>query len=188
MRCFIAVPVAEPVRKLILEVQRELRRAEADVNWVAESNLHLTLKFLGDISEAQAASLRDLCSGEAARWPGISLQYAGMGSFPERGTPRVVWAGCTGDIEKLAGLAAAIECHAETVGVPREGRPFVAHLTIGRVRSSRNVKRLQAAIENQRRVPLGNEEVREFTLFRSTLTPQGPVYDALAAFTLGTPR
>jgi len=187
MRCFVAVPVADPVRRLIVEVQNALRRADADVTWVEEGNLHLTLKFLGDVSEEQVASLRDLCSAESARWPRIHLNYAGMGSFPERGTPRVVWAGCTGDVDKLAGLAAAVERHAETVGVPREGRPFVAHLTIGRVKSSRNVKRLQAAIENQAHVPLGKAEVAEFVLYQSTLTPEGPVYEPLAAFPLGSP-
>jgi len=188
MRCFVAVPVAGPVRRLLADVQKALRRAEADVKWVEEANLHLTLKFLGDVSEAQVASLRELLSAEAARWPKLTLDYAGMGCFPEQGAPRVLWAGCTGDVDKLAGLAVAVERHAESVGVPREGRPFVAHLTIGRVKSSRNVKRLQAEIENQRRVPLGKDDVAEFALYESTRTSQGPVYEPLLRFELGSGR
>jgi len=185
MRCFVAVRVPDAVRRRVAELQQALRRAEADVRWVEEGNLHLTLKFLGEIGEGEAARLGELLSLEAARWPRLKVEYAGAGSFPERGAPRVVWAGLSGDLEKLAGLAAAVERAAEQVGVPREGRPFVAHLTIGRVKSPRNARRLAAAVEQQDGAALGKDEVAEFVLFRSTLTPQGPVYEPLAVFPLG---
>ena len=184
MRCFLAVAIPEDVRALLLKVQEALRRAEADVKWVEKENLHLSLKFLGDVDEEQLGRLKDLLAAEAACWPAMKLAYAGIGAFPDHGTPRVVWAGATGDLEKLAGLAAAVERAAEQVGVPREGRPFVAHLTLGRVKSARNAQRLQAAIENQRRVPLGGDRVREFVLYQSTLSPAGPTYDALERFPL----
>jgi 2'-5' RNA ligase len=99
----------------------------------------------------------------------------------------VVWAGATGDVDRLTGLATAVERHAESVGVPRERHPFVAHLTIGRVKSDRNVKRLIAAIEPQRQVPLGRDEIASFELLQSTLTPQGPVYEVLQSFALSGP-
>jgi len=184
MRCFVAVKVAEPVRDLIVRVQETLRRAEAAVKWVERENLHLTLKFLGDLDEGRVDTLRALLAGEAVRWRPLALEYRGIGTFPERGAPRVVWAGATGDIDRLAGLATAMERHAETVGVPRERHPFVAHLTIGRVKSDRNLKRLQAAIEPQLRVPLGKDAVGEFVLVRSTLTSDGPVYDVLESYGL----
>ena len=186
MRCFIAVPVCGPVRKAVARVQEALRRADADVKWVAEENLHLTLKFLGEIAEESAEELRGLLAAEAPRWPKLALTYAGIGRFPERGAPRVVWAGCAGDVDRLAGLAGAAERAAERIGIPRERRPFVAHLTIGRVRSPRNAKRLESALENQREVPLGRDEVAAFSLIRSTLTPRGAVYEPLASFPLGS--
>jgi 2'-5' RNA ligase len=184
MRCFVAVDAPDDVRELLVRVQEALRRAESDVKWVEEVNLHLSLKFLGDVTDAQVAQLKELLAVEAARWPPMKLTYAGIGAFPDHGLPRVVWAGATGDLEKLAGLAVAVERAAEQVGVPREGRPFVAHLTLGRVKSGRNAKRLQSAIENQRQVPLGGDLVREFVLYQSTLTSEGPVYEALARFPL----
>ncbi|MBI3854322.1 MAG: RNA 2',3'-cyclic phosphodiesterase [Planctomycetes bacterium] len=184
MRCFVALALPTSVRKLLVQVQEALRRADADVKWVEEENLHLSLKFLGDVDDEALAKLKGLLSVEALRWPRMALTYEGIGTFPERGTPRVIWAGCSGDLEKVAALAGAIERSAEQVGVPRETHPFVAHLTIGRVKSDRSVKRLMAAIENQRRVPIGKDEVREFVLYRSTLTNKGPVYEALAAFPL----
>src|SRR5947207_1772995 len=176
MRCFVAIALPPAVRNLVVQVQEALRRADADVKWVEEENLHLSMKFLGDVDEDPLARLKGILSVEALRWPGMNLEYGGVGAFPDHGPPRVVWAGCAGDVEKLAALAGAIERSAEQVGVERERRPFVAHLTIGRVRSERNLKRLASAIENQRHVPLGKDDVREFVLYQSTLTPNGPMY------------
>jgi 2'-5' RNA ligase len=187
MRCFVAIALPPPVRKLLVQVQDALRRADADVKWVEEQNLHLSLKFLGDLDDEALSRLKGILSAEAPRWPAMELTYAGVGTFPEQGDPRVVWAGCGGDLEKLAGLAAAIERAAEQAGVPREHKPFVAHLTIGRVKSARNVKRLQASIANQRQVPLGKDGMKEFVLYRSTLTNKGPIYESIASFPLTPP-
>jgi RNA 2',3'-cyclic 3'-phosphodiesterase len=184
MRCFVAIALPAAVRKHLVRVQDILRRSDPDVKWVEEENLHLSLKFLGDVDEEPLARLKGLLSIEALRWPKIRLTYAGIGTFPEHGTPRVLWAGCSGDLERLAGLAGAVERAAEVVGVPREHRPFVAHLTIGRVRSARNVKRLKASLENQREVPLGSDDVGAFVLFKSTVTNKGPIYEELSAFPL----
>ncbi len=184
VRCFVAVPVAEPVRRMIVRVQEALRRADADVRWVVEGTLHLTLKFCGDLDEDQVARLGELLAVEAGRWRPMALEYAGVGTFPDRGAPRVVWAGATGDVERLTGLAVAVERHAREVGVEPERFPFVPHLTIGRVKSGRNIKRLRSAIEPQRQVPLGRDEIRSFELMRSTLTPDGPIYDVVRSFDL----
>jgi 2'-5' RNA ligase len=184
MRAFVAVKVADAVRGRLAEVREELRRADADVKWVDEASLHLTLKFLGWVEDEAVAKLTDLLAAEAPRWPALRLDYAGVGAFPERGAPRVVWAGCSGDVETLGALAAAVERAAEAVGVPREGRPFKPHLTIGRVKSPRNVKRLQAALPKFRDTPFGSDTVTEVVLFESTLRPQGPIYTPRAVFPL----
>jgi 2'-5' RNA ligase len=185
VRGFIAVDAPPEIRKLLVRVQAALRRADADVRWVEEENLHLSLKFLGDVTQGQVLELQPLLRAEAALWPAMRLTYAGIGVFPSRGLPRVVWAGATGDLEQLAGLAAAVERAAERVGVPREGRPFVAHLTLGRVKSGRNARRLQAVIEEQRHLPLGTDTVRDLVLYQSTLTSGGPVYQELVRLALG---
>jgi 2'-5' RNA ligase len=185
MRSFVAVPVPPDVRGRLVLVQEALRRAQADVRWVEPENLHLTLKFLGDLGEPEVDRLRELLEQEARRWPELSLRYEGVGFFPSSGLPRVVWAGARGDLEKLAGLAQAVERAALEVGVPREGRPFVAHLTLGRVKSGRRVEALRSALENQREASFGAQSVRGFVLLKSTLTPQGSVYEPLAEFTLG---
>jgi 2'-5' RNA ligase len=184
MRCFVAIKVGDAVRDLLVRVQETLRRADAQIRWVERENLHLTLKFLGDLDDDQVASLKRLLSEEAPRWKPLQLQYGGIGTFPGRGVPRVVWAGATGDVERLAGLASAVERHAESVGVPRERHPFIAHLTIGRVKGQRNFKQLQSAILPQRQVPLGSDVVSSFELLQSTLTSDGPIYEVIESFAL----
>jgi 2'-5' RNA ligase len=187
MRCFVAVKVGEPVRDLLVRVQDELKRADAQIRWVERDNLHLTLKFLGDVDDDQVARLRELLTCEALRWKPFHLQYGGIGTFPDRGVPKVVWAGATGEVDRLAGLASSMERHAESVGVPRERHPFIAHLTIGRVKGQRNFKQLQTAIIPQRQVPLGSDEVESFELIKSTLTPEGPLYEVMQSFALSGP-
>jgi 2'-5' RNA ligase len=184
MRCFVAVALPPSVRALLVRVQEALRRADAHVKWVEEENLHLSLKFLGDLDEDAVATLKGALSIEALQWPRMDLTYQGIGTFPERGVPRVVWAGCAGDLPRLAALAGAVERCAEQVGVPRERHPFAAHLTLGRVKSDRNVKRLLAAIDNQRNVALGRDDVKEFVLYKSILGDKAPVYEAIATFPL----
>src|SRR5258706_2588216 len=109
MRCFVALVLPAPVKKLLVQVQDALRRADADVKWVEEENLHLSLKFLGDLDPDAAARLKGLLGVEALAWSAMELTYGGVGTFPERGAPRVIWAGCTGEIAKLAGLDSAIQ-------------------------------------------------------------------------------
>jgi 2'-5' RNA ligase len=185
MRCFVALPVAPAVRRALAATQTVLRRAGADVSWVAEENFHLTLKFLGEIDETAAATLKELLAGEIGRRPRPRLLYAGLGAFPERGAPRVVWAGCSGDVTALSDLAAATERAAETIGVPPERRAFAAHLTLGRVRSPRGRAALRAAIERHARAEFGADAPAAALLYRSTLTPAGPVYEPLAEFPFG---
>jgi 2'-5' RNA ligase len=182
MRCFVALPVAPPVRTRLRAVQDELRRARADVSWVSEENFHLTLKFLGEIDEAAAEALRGLLGPEIARRSSPRLAYAGLGTFPERGTPRVVWAGAGGDAAAVSDLAAAVERAAETLGVPPERRPFTAHLTLGRVRSPRGQAALRAAIARHAGAEFGADAPAAAVLYRSTLTPSGPLYEPLAEF------
>lgn len=184
MRAFVAVQIAPSVRNKLLELQGELRAADADVKWVEEGNVHLTLKFLGWVADETVEKLKGLLAAETPRWPALALHYAGLGTFPERGTPRVVWAGCAGDVETLGKLAGAIEAAAEAVGVPREDRPFSPHLTIGRVKSPRNARRLVEIVEKHRQTPLGQDEVREVVLFESKLRPSGPIYEVRATFPL----
>ena len=161
----------EDLRVRLVRLQDELRRAEADVRWVRPETLHLTLRFLGETDPPAASRLGEGLAAAAAARPPMPLSIEGAGLFPT-----VVWVGCRGD---LAPLAAAVEEVAASAGFPPDGKPFVPHVTIGRVKSLRNADRLRAALPAG---PLGAFVARELVLLRSTQTPAGPIYERAGAF------
>ena len=184
MRAFVAVSVCVLVRKEIARVQEVLRRADADVKWVAEENLHLTLKFLGEIPDESVDELRGLLTFEAPRWPALALTYAGIGRFPEHGTPRVLWAG----VDKPAGLRHLhdkIDRQLTEIGLEPEHRKFRPHVTLARLQGSglSEVNRFEAE-----HAGYGSRcfRVDQFVLYSSFLARDGAIYTAEAAYPLAS--
>jgi len=176
MRCFAAIMPSEAIRERIATLQGELRRSQADVRWIGPGELHLTLRFFGDLDPETVPRLREAFSRIAQAQPRFRLTYEGIGEFP-----RVVWVGGSADAQPLA---AQIESAAKREGLARDPYGFHAHLTIGRIRSGRGAKDLAAAISARRGYPIGDDSVTRFSLVQSTLTPEGPVYDTIESFTL----
>jgi RNA 2',3'-cyclic 3'-phosphodiesterase len=182
MRCFVALPVPEPVRRWAAEVIAALKAGGPDVKWVEPGNLHLTLKFLGEASEDRVPDLvRALETACAGRAP-LNLEITAPGAFPNARRPRVVWLGLAGDLTPLAELAAAVERALEPLGFPSEDRPFRAHLTLGRVRRPRKGGR-QPDTRSLARDLAGSDfaagpefRAERVVLMQSTLTPGGAIY------------
>lgn len=170
MRAFFAVPLDDSLRPALAEAQEDLRGAGADVSWVAPGSLHLTLKFLGEISENARLGLSPP--------PPFEVELAGVGEFGGR----VVWAACRGALGPLRELAARAEEAAERVGVAREARPFAPHVTIGRIRSKRNLAGLRARMARWKDHVFGPWPVRRAVLFRSETSPRGSVYKVVAEY------
>jgi RNA 2',3'-cyclic 3'-phosphodiesterase len=154
----------------------------SDVAWVAETNLHVTLKFLGQIDDARVPSLVSALAAAAAGLTGFEVGVRGLGAFPSATRPRVVWAGL--DAPQLTALANAVDAALASLGFPRESRPFSAHVTLGRVRESRRPNRALAAALG-RPVDFGFLAVSHVSLMRSELSPRGARYTELAAAPLG---
>lgn len=184
MRLFVAIPLPQVVRDGVASVQDRLRRAQADVSWVKAANLHITLKFLGETEPTRLERI-GLALAEVARGAApFALTVAGVGTFGGR-IPRVVWVGVGDGAVPLEALAGAVENGLAPLGFPKERRGFTAHFTLGRVRSSRNVEDLRAAIRDEPARPLGTVRVEEFVLIHSRLDPGGSIYTALMHFPLG---
>lgn len=177
MRCFAAIELPEDLRDRLVRLQRELGAAGADVRWVRPETLHLTLRFFGEIEADAAVRLGAALEAEAARHAPRRLSIEGAGLFPT-----VVWVGCVGD---AAPLAAAVEAVAAAQGLPPDGKPFVPHVTIGRVKSARNLPALRRALPAG---PLAAFEASGLTLFTSTLLPSGPVYERLGVYAFRSGR
>lgn len=177
----MAVLLPEALRaRLTVEIGR-LCDVAADVAWVAEANLHVTLKFLGQIDAAAVTPIADALAVVAARTAAFELGVHGLGAFPTPARPRIVWVGLT-PATPLATLAADVDATLAALGFPRESRPFAAHVTLGRVRESRRNAALTAALA--RPVECGPLAVRALSLMRSELRPRGARYTELASIVL----
>ncbi len=137
VRVFVAVGLSHEARgQLVCAVERIRAEVPQGIQWANPGGMHLTLKFLGDIPASGVRPLVDCLGPVAASQQPFSLELAGLGMFPNRRLPRVLWAGVTGDLESLARLQQAAEGAITALGYPPEQRPFRPHITLGRPRRS----------------------------------------------------
>ena len=177
VRAFVALELDASLREAIGELQARLRPRLGGIRLVPPEGIHLTLRFLGDTSPAQVETLRPLLATAAAACPVAEARVAGLGTFPERGSPRVLWLGL--DVPPTVfDLQRACERAARAAGFEREERPFRAHLTLGRWRDRSPRPDLPPA-------DLGATPLDSLVLFGSDLRPDGAVYTPLAGFALG---
>ncbi|MGE3174433.1 MAG: RNA 2',3'-cyclic phosphodiesterase [Planctomycetota bacterium] len=185
MRAFVALELPDEVRRAGAALGARLAEVAA-VRPVPEGQLHLTLKFLGDIDERQGVQLGSALAAET--WPSMRLQLRGLGQFPPRGAPHVVWAGVEGDLQRLSEVAGRVETLASAVGVPAETRPFRAHVTLGRCRSPRGALALGEMLRERAAGPLGPPfAAPAVALFRSDVGGEGAVHRALVRVPLPAP-
>lgn len=183
IRSFIAVALSPEVRKELASIKNQLKSgAGAPVKWVETENLHLTLKFLGDILPAQIPVLINAMQKAAMTMGPLKLEMNSLGVFPNQRRVRIIWAGLGGDVEKLSGLQQRLESTLEPLGFTKESRPFQPHLTIGRVReqaSPAERESLGNRVLTFSSLPPSPFIVDTLFLMRSTLTPSGPIYTEL---------
>jgi 2'-5' RNA ligase len=168
--------VGESARREAEEILERLARTDADVKWVRTAQLHATIRFLGDIAADRAERVAAEVQGAAARHGSFAWGLGRLGTFPEQGTPRVIWAGVETGERRLSELAAGVEEGLVRGGlVSPELRPFRAHVTLGRSRSPRGSERLRSLLEELsfRSPP---EPLEELSLVESRLTPRGSEY------------
>ncbi len=185
IRSFLAIELPESIRKKVEEIQRELKLSRADVRWVSPENIHLTLKFFGNIDESRIDPIAKSLEGPVQTFPPFSLSLCGIGSFPHAKTPRVIWMGLKEGKEKLIALQKRVEEELRGIGFEPEERDFHPHLTLGRARSSQGRDELVGAMERYRSQEFGNFEVERVVLFKSDLRPSGPIYTRLRELKLG---
>jgi 2'-5' RNA ligase len=183
-RLFIAINLPADLRQAAWDAAAPLRRADLPIRWVAPDALHLTLKFLGDVTtdvESQVvAAMEEAVQGCRS----FTLPVGGFGAFPSADRPRVVWVGCEG-VPALELLQHRLEQRVEPLGFPGEARPFRPHLTLGRVKERAalgGLSRLERILE-----PLQFEReatIDSIDLMESILGPDGARYSVRRAVSL----
>lgn len=182
LRCFIAVEIPHEIQQNIHKQTAAIRNEIGGlVRWVPSENMHLTLKFLGDVSQSNVEFLVQMLRNEAAQVACFNLHLAGLGSFPSPKRPRVIYIG----IQAPAGLDAlqrGIESASRRLGYEAEERPFSPHLTLGRVKQNTTAvdqQKIRRYSEGTQVDVLGTAKVDSVHLYKSELKPSGSVYTRL---------
>lgn len=175
MRTFIAVEIPDDVKKIIGNYIDSIRGSFKSIKWVSPENLHLTIKFLGEVKEYDLQSLSDCVAKVSSDFSPFTMGFLSVGFFPSRNNMRVIWIGADGGADNLLGLFHELEDYLEKLGFDRETRAFSPHLTIGRAKRHFRVK----MPENLPDFNAVNFDVKSIAIIKSTLTPQGPVYEKL---------
>jgi 2'-5' RNA ligase len=161
------------------EAQARLRAVEDNWKWVDPESFHLTLKFLGNVERSAVPDLWASVSGALRGARRFTMQFRGLGVFPNPRSPRVAWAGIEAGAAELRELAAKVEEACSAHGFGRERRPFKAHLTLGRARRPEANPDLAAAVDEMTEADMGEADVDRVLLMKSTLTPRGALHDVL---------
>ncbi len=183
MRAFVAVEIPDEIRRRIADLIQALQSAAPQVRWARAEGLHITLKFLGEISEQQVEEIKTQLMSVQSATP-LHLQIQGAGYFPNERSPRVVWLGVESGAA-LPELASQVEKRLATLGMAEEDRPFSAHLTVGRLRRPGKLDALREELRKREPLLLGSFTTDEFFLYESKLSPRRAIYRQVARFQIG---
>lgn len=188
LRTFVAVDLGKNLRSRCAALQETLARSGADVKWVEEENLHVTLLFLGEVDDRTVPDVCRTVAQVAGRHEGFALAVQAVGCFPNPRRPRVVWAGVGAGAQELVAIHDALEGPLQDLGCyRREERQYTPHITLGRARGEQSTDGLATALARKADWQGGIVEVRELLVLSSQLMREGPVYAVLGRGKLRRP-
>lgn len=182
MRTFVAIDISDDVRSRVQALLAALQRASCDARWSRPEGLHITLKFLGEISTEDVEQVKQKLHALPPVAP-ISIRVAGAGFFPNERAPRVLWLGINVSPE-LRQLATDIDQSLVPLGIRKEDRSFSPHLTLARIRSTNGLAPMLGILRQFEPFEMGSFEAKEFYLYESKLAAGGSVYKKIARFPL----
>jgi len=180
MRCFVAIELPENVRNRLLDLQGKMQSLGRAVRWTRPEQLHLTVKFLGEVPDARVPEVCEAAREIAGKYSPFDLELAGTGCFPPRGQVRIIWAGVAQPPTALLDCQRDCEQAFSAMGFERENRAYSPHLTVGRVNDFAASNRIREALRQYETFSAGRFTAKELTVFQSDLRPTGAVYTPLA--------
>lgn len=185
MRVFVAINPPDEVRMRIGEAERELREAGFPIRWVPAENVHLTLKFLGEVPEERLRDVYEVVNAAVKGIDVFDMAVSGLGAFPSLRRPNVVWLGVELD-SVLSSLQVRTEENLGQLGFPREDRPFRPHLTLGRARKRVESSEFRGLEDIVRRIEYSDSfRVGTVDIMSSRLMPTGAIHDVIHTAELG---
>ena len=184
LRCFIAIEIPEAIKKAVQDIIDILRKSGADVKWISEENLHITLQFLGETDESLIPAIKGALDKILTTYCPFYIKIAGVGCFPYGRRPRVIWVGME-ESQPLINLCKDIATHMVKFGYQKEEREFTPHVTVGRVKSNRYLGELIRKLDEIRSTSFSGFEVQGVKLMKSELRPAGAKHYCLAEIPIG---
>ena len=182
IRAFLAIDLDDDLKPKINRIIKEFKKTDARIKYVELTNLHLTLKFFGDIDTDGLDLLEEAISNVVSQFDYFKIKIKGCGAFPNTNRIKVIWVGIDDDAI-IKDLHDSLDKEFVRLGFD-EDRKFSTHLTIGRMKSAKSKNKVKSTIEEFGDVEVGEMEVTHITLKKSTLTPAGPIYEDLKIFEL----
>jgi 2'-5' RNA ligase len=188
IRSFIAIELPQELKLALSRLQEKLKSASSvPIRWVDPGNIHLTLKFLGDIDPEMTSKITSMLEEAARGMPPFSIEAIGLGVFPNMKRVQIIWVGLAGELEKLGQLQKRIEESLTPLGFPSETRAFTPHLTLARVRDYAHPNdrlTLGELIANMSFEQKYKINVNAILLMKSQLTREGPIYSRISSIAL----
>ena len=182
IRAFLAVDLDDDLKPKINKLIKEFKQINTKIKYVELANLHLTLKFFGDIDTNGLKLLEDAISRTVSEFKPFSIKIQGCGAFPNNSHIKVIWVGIEDDTI-LKQLHDKLDNEFAKLGFDKD-KKFSTHLTIGRMKSAKNKAQVKNTIEEFETIEIGEMEVGRILLKKSTLTPAGPIYEDIKVFEL----
>ncbi len=182
VRAFLAIDLDDDLKPKINKIIRQFKEIDTKIKYVELQNLHLTLKFFGDIDTNGLDVLENAIADVVSEFDSFKIKITGCGAFPNKNHIKVIWVGINDDAV-IKDLHDRLDKEFARLGFDKD-RKFSTHLTIGRMKSAKNKNKVKEVIEEFENFEIGEMEVSEISLKKTTLTPAGPIYEDISIFEL----
>lgn len=184
VRSFIAIEISSENRTKFIEIQKELSQINADIKLVEPHNIHLTLHFLGNQNLDTIEKIKNKLKPVFEKFSPFEFQPQGLGAFPNRNNPRVIWVGIGEGSNYIEDIFYHSRGVLKDIGIELEDRKFHPHLTLARIKSSKNKHLITQFLTTYLPPEFHLQKAKEIIMFKSTLTPKGPIYEKLHSWKL----
>ncbi len=179
MRIFLAVDINDEQRVELAGIQKYLSDKLSKIKWVMPENLHITMKFLGELEPEEADRVATILNKPLKSFSSFPIEPGGLGVFPNIKRPRVFWAGLRKGHDELINLSRIVEDTVSAAGFDKDTKPFSPHITLGRFRQPPNGKAVEETIKNAPQLKPSEHIVSGISIYQSILKPEGPQYKLL---------
>jgi 2'-5' RNA ligase len=187
IRTFLAIDLDEPIRRELVAAAGQFPQGDSKVRWVAPENLHVTVKFLGEVADEAAGEVCRAAAEVAGRVEPFDFDVRGLRCVPPGRKMRMIWAGVHEPGGRMAAMFEQLEAALQLLGFPPERRQFQPHITLARITFTRNAAGMQGVADQLAEAHFGSRLADGLVVYQSQLTPGGPIYTPMARAAFGAP-